>query len=79
MKRNLLLAAAGLVGALEGMRTRAELALPGKFDVRAYHDFIVDQGLLPLDMLDKAVMEEFVRPRAAATTPAGAAATTPAG
>ena len=57
--------------ALEAMRTEAELALPGKFDVGAYHDFIVDQGLLPLDLLDKAVMEEFVRPRAAPTTPAG--------
>jgi uncharacterized protein (DUF885 family) len=45
---------------LEALRTRAELALRGKLDVQAYHDFIVDQGLLPLDLLDKAVMEDFV-------------------
>ncbi len=45
---------------LQGMRTRAELALDGKLDVQAYHDFIVDQGLLPLDLLEKAVLEDFV-------------------
>ena len=45
---------------LEGMRTRAELALGGKLDVQAYHDYIVNQGLLPLDLLEKAVLEDFV-------------------
>jgi hypothetical protein len=45
---------------LEGLRTQAELALHGSFDEQAYHDFIIDQGLLPLDLLEKAVMEEFV-------------------
>ncbi len=25
-----------------------------------YHDFIIGQGLLPFDLLEKAVMEEFV-------------------
>ena len=45
---------------LEALRTRAELALDGKLDVLAYHDYIVNQGLLPLDLLEKAVMEDFV-------------------
>lgn len=45
---------------LQGLRTRAELALGGKLDVQAYHDYIVNQGLLPLDLLEKAVMEDFV-------------------
>ncbi len=45
---------------LQALRTRAELALNGKLDVQAYHDYIVNQGLLPLDLLEKAVLEEFV-------------------
>ena len=45
---------------LDALRTRVELALPGKFNELAYHDFIVSQGLLPFDLLEKAVMEEFV-------------------
>jgi uncharacterized protein (DUF885 family) len=42
------------------MRTRVELALPGRFDALAFHDFIINQGLLPLDLLEQAVLEEFV-------------------
>ncbi|HEY4367055.1 MAG TPA: DUF885 domain-containing protein [Steroidobacteraceae bacterium] len=45
---------------LDALRTRVELALPGRFNELAYHDFIVGQGLLPFDLLEKAVMEEFV-------------------
>jgi len=45
---------------LDTLRTRVELALPGNFHELAYHDFIVSQGLLPFDLLEKAVMEEFV-------------------
>lgn len=48
---------------LQALHTRPELALAGKLDEQAYRDFIVDQGLLPLDLLDKAVMEEFVAAR----------------
>jgi uncharacterized protein (DUF885 family) len=46
---------------LNALRTRVELALPGKFDALAFHDFIVNQGLLPFELLDKAVTEEFVK------------------
>jgi uncharacterized protein (DUF885 family) len=45
---------------LDTLRTRVELALRGHFNELAYHDFIVGQGLLPFDLLEKAVMEEFV-------------------
>lgn len=45
---------------LDTLRARVELALPGRFNELAYHDFIVSQGLLPFDLLEKAVMEEFV-------------------
>ena len=44
---------------LNALRTRVELAQPGRFDALAFHDFIVNQGLLPFDLLDKAVMTEF--------------------
>jgi uncharacterized protein (DUF885 family) len=45
---------------LNALRTQTEIALPKRFDRHAYHDFIVGQGLLPFDLLEKAVMEEFV-------------------
>lgn len=48
---------------LSALRAKVELALPGHFDELAYHDFIVNQGLLPFDLLEKAVMEEFVPAR----------------
>ena len=56
---------------LDALRTRVELALPGHFNELAYHDFIVSQGLLPFDLLEKAVMEEFVPSQGAAGKQAG--------
>lgn len=44
---------------LNALRTRVELASPGRFDALAFHDFIVNQGLLPFDLLEQAVMAEF--------------------
>ena len=41
-------------------RTRAEILLGGKFNQRAFHDFILRQGPLPPDLLAEAVMEEFI-------------------
>jgi len=41
-------------------RQQAELALRGKFDRKAFNDFVLSQGLLPPALLEKAVMEEFV-------------------
>lgn len=48
---------------LNALRTRVELALPGRFDALAFHDFIVNQGLLPFDLLEQAVMAEFAPAR----------------
>ena len=45
---------------LNALRTKVEIALPDRFNVQAYHDFIIGQGLLPFDLLEKAVMEDFV-------------------
>jgi hypothetical protein len=42
------------------IRKEAEKALGAKFDVMKFHDFVLSQGLLPPDLLRKAVMEEFV-------------------
>lgn len=47
-------------GQLADLRTATELALGDRFDRRAFNDFVVGQGLLPLDLLAKAVREEFV-------------------
>lgn len=42
------------------LRVEAELALGAKFNRKAFNDFIVGQGLLPLDLLAKAVRDEFI-------------------
>jgi len=42
------------------LRAQAEIALGATFDRQRYHDFILSQGLLPPDVLGKAVMTEFV-------------------
>ena len=41
-------------------RQRAELALGKTFQRQAFHDFVLAQGLIPPELLEKAVMEEFV-------------------
>jgi len=45
---------------LEALRTRVEITLGGKFREQPYHDFIINEGLLPLDLLEQAVMTRFV-------------------
>lgn len=42
------------------LRTEVELALGEAFDQRAFHDYILEQGLLPPQMLREAVLEHFV-------------------
>ena len=59
---------------LEALRARTELALAGQFNVQAYHDFIIQQGLLPPDLLEKAVMEDFVPAQKKAALGPGATA-----
>ncbi|MFQ5982949.1 MAG: DUF885 domain-containing protein, partial [Woeseiaceae bacterium] len=45
---------------LQALRTRTELALRDDFDQQAFHDFILAQGMLPPELLRKAVMNDFV-------------------
>ena len=45
---------------LQALRTRTEIAMGSKFNQKAYHDFIISQGLLPLGTLEQAVMMDFV-------------------
>ena len=45
---------------LIALRKEAEAALGAKFNQKKFHDFILAQGLLPPDLMRKAVMEEFV-------------------
>ena len=42
------------------LRTDVERVLGERFDRRAFHDFVLGQGLLPPDLLRAAVMNEFV-------------------
>jgi uncharacterized protein (DUF885 family) len=42
------------------IRQAAEKAMGTKFDLLRFHDFVLSQGLLPPDLLRKAVMEDFV-------------------
>jgi uncharacterized protein (DUF885 family) len=45
---------------LLSLRKETEAALGTKFDQKKFHDFILNQGLLPPDLMRKAVIEEFV-------------------
>ncbi|QSX79309.1 DUF885 domain-containing protein [Agrilutibacter solisilvae] len=45
------------------LRAETELALGDQFDRKAFNDFLLDQGMLPPDLLAKAVRDEFVSAR----------------
>ena len=45
---------------MQALRAQVELKLQGEFDQQAFHDFVLDQGMLPPDILKAAVMDEFV-------------------
>jgi uncharacterized protein (DUF885 family) len=45
---------------MQTLRLETELKLRDAFDQKAFHDFVLDQGLLPPDVLKDAVMNEFV-------------------
>ena len=45
---------------LLALRKETEAALGAKFDQRKFHDFILSQGLLPPDLMRKAVLNGFV-------------------
>jgi uncharacterized protein (DUF885 family) len=46
---------------LRELRSEVEKALGSKFDQRAFHDFVLAQGLLPPDLMRETVMSEFVQ------------------
>jgi hypothetical protein len=46
---------------LREIRSAAEKAMGKKFDAQRFHDFVLSQGLLPPNLLRKAVMEDFVK------------------
>ncbi len=43
------------------LRKDAQQAMGSKFNVQQYHDFVLSQGLLPPNLLRKAVMEGYVQ------------------
>ncbi len=45
---------------LLSLRKEVEAALGARFDQQKFHDFMLAQGLLPPDLMRKAVLEEFV-------------------
>jgi len=45
---------------MQALRAQVELKLQGAFNQQAFHDFVLDQGMLPPDILKAAVMDEFV-------------------
>ncbi len=45
---------------MQTLRAQTELRLRDSFDPRAFHDFVLAQGILPPDILKDAVMHEFV-------------------
>ncbi|ATB36932.1 hypothetical protein CYFUS_002347 [Cystobacter fuscus] len=52
------------------LRAETELALGTKFDRQAFNTFLVNQGLLPPELLARAVREEFIPAVLAARSPA---------
>ncbi|WP_284126539.1 DUF885 domain-containing protein [Parerythrobacter aestuarii] len=42
------------------LRVETELALGDRFDKKAFNDFLLSQGIIPLELIAKAVREEFI-------------------
>ena len=56
---------------LIALRQDTEKALGSKFNQKKFHDFVLAQGLLPPDLMRKAVMENFVPEQSKAVTAHG--------
>ncbi len=48
---------------LQALRARTELQLKDRFKAIEFHDFILAQGLLPPEVLQRSVRDEFIAPR----------------
>jgi len=58
---------------MQQLRLKAELAAGQAFEQRRFHDLVLAQGLLPPDLLERAVMTELEPPhRGTSRTPAAA-------
>ncbi|WP_128891088.1 DUF885 domain-containing protein [Erythrobacter sp. HKB08] len=42
------------------LRVEAEIALGNRFEEKAFNDFLLSQGIIPLELMAKAVREEFI-------------------
>jgi uncharacterized protein (DUF885 family) len=47
---------------LLALRKETEKALGARFDQRKFHDFLLSQGLLPPDLMQRAVQQDFIKP-----------------
>jgi uncharacterized protein (DUF885 family) len=56
------------------LRGRAKKALGDKFDIRAFHDQVIDSGALPLDVLDQRIDAWIATQSPAVSVPAAAPA-----
>ncbi|NIL93257.1 MAG: DUF885 family protein [Woeseiaceae bacterium] len=45
---------------MQALRAQVEVRLQDRFDQQAFHDFVLDQGMLPPEILKASVMEDFV-------------------
>ncbi|QGZ41948.1 uncharacterized protein (DUF885 family) [Pseudoduganella flava] len=50
---------------LRALKTLAEIELGDKFDLKAFNDFVIAQGILPPALLKEAVVQDFIAPRKA--------------
>jgi uncharacterized protein (DUF885 family) len=48
---------------LQALRATTEMRLKDKFNQKEFHDFLLAQGLLPPELLAKAVNQNFITPR----------------
>ena len=48
---------------LQALRASTELRLKDQFNQQDFHDFVLAQGLLPPDLLSKAINDNFIAPR----------------
>ena len=51
------------------LRDRAKKALGDKFDIRAFHDQVIDSGALPLDVLERRI-DDWLMTQSSASAPA---------
>jgi uncharacterized protein (DUF885 family) len=58
------------------LRDRAKTALGPKFDLKAFHDVILDSGALPLDILEQQV-DAWLASQSASRAPAQSATSQP--